>query len=160
MFRLNFIQCLSLFQDPTCILPSGFVHQIFYFSFVWDKHSVKQIILFLFQLLLLLWRSLCLFILTLELCELLFMLPISAISHFYSKFHYDSPTASKAISRGLEEAKRSCRKPLVSLKKVILDHLLLLSTLAYSSSCSLVFLRTIWQIFIEFFGLLFNERDG
>ena len=38
------------------------------------------------------------------------------------------------------------------------DHLVSLSKLAYSPSCSLVFLRTIWRIFIEFFSLLrFNE---
>ena len=83
---------------------------------------------------------------------------LSAISHFHSKFHFDSPTVSKAITRALEGAKRSHGRPSVSVKIFTIEHLKKLSNLAYSPSCSLIFLRTIWRIFIEFFGLLrFNE---
>ena len=83
---------------------------------------------------------------------------LSAISHFHSKFHFDTPTVTRSISKAMEGAKRSFGKPSVSVKVITVDHLLLLSQLAYSTSCSLVFLRTIWRIFIEFFGLLrFNE---
>ena len=83
---------------------------------------------------------------------------LSAISHFHSKFHFETPTLTRSISRAMEGAKRSFGKPSVSVKVITLDHLNLLSRLAYAPSCSLVFLRTIWRIFIEFFGLLrFNE---
>ena len=83
---------------------------------------------------------------------------LSAISHFHSKSHYDSPTVSKSITRALEGAKRSCGRPSVSVKIFTVDHLFLLASQAYDSTCSLVLLRTIWRIFMEFFGLLrFNE---
>ena len=83
---------------------------------------------------------------------------LSAISHFHSKFHFPSPTSSRAISRALEGAKRSFGTPSVSAKKFTADHLSTLSRVANKPTCSLVFLRTVWRIFIEFFGLLrFNE---
>ena len=83
---------------------------------------------------------------------------LSAISHFHSKFHFESPTITRSISRALEGAKRSFGKPSISVKIFTIDHLIQLSQLAYAPSCSFVFLRTIWRIFIEFFGLLrFNE---
>ena len=83
---------------------------------------------------------------------------LSANSHFHSKFNYDSPNISKSISRAYEGAKRSFGKPSKSVNIITPDHLRALSDLAYKPSCSLVFLRTIWRIFIEFFGLLrFNE---
>ena len=79
---------------------------------------------------------------------------LSAISHFHSKAHYPSPAASKAISRALEGAKRSFGKPSTSVNVITVDHLHALSALAYKPSCSLVVLRTVWRIFIEFYGLL------
>ena len=83
---------------------------------------------------------------------------LSAISHYHSKAHYVSPTTSKSISRALEGAKRSFGKPSASVNVITIDHLHALSALAYKPSCSLVVLRTIWRIFIEFYGLLrFNE---
>ena len=83
---------------------------------------------------------------------------LSAISHFHYKSHYDSPTISRSVTRALEGAKRTFGRPSVSVNVFTTDHLFSLSKLAYSSSCSLVLLRTIWRIFIEFFGLLrFNE---
>ena len=83
---------------------------------------------------------------------------LSAISHFHYKFYFASPTISRSVSRALEGAKCSFGKPSVSAKVFTSDHLLSLATAAYKPSCSLVFLRTIWRIFIEFFGLLrFNE---
>ena len=83
---------------------------------------------------------------------------LSAISHFHFKNHFHSPTTSKSISRALEGAKRKFGKPSTSVNIITIDHLHALSELAFKSSCSLVVLRTIWRIFIEFFGLLrFNE---
>ena len=83
---------------------------------------------------------------------------LSAISHFHSKFHFPSPTVSREFTRALEGAKRSFGKPSVSGKVFSTDHLLSLASVAYKPSCTLVFLRTVWRIFIEFFGLLrFNE---
>ena len=83
---------------------------------------------------------------------------LSAISHFHSKYHFISPTISKAVSRAFEGAKRSFGKPSIPAKIFTHDHLNILSKLAFSPSCSLVFLRTIWRVFIQFFGLLrFNE---
>ena len=83
---------------------------------------------------------------------------LAAILHFHSKYHFQSPTTSRSVTRALEGAKRSFGKPSVSAKIFTTDHLTSLSTLASKPSCSFVFLRTIWRIFIEFFGLLrFNE---
>ena len=83
---------------------------------------------------------------------------LSAISHFHAKNHFESPTVSKSVTRAFEGAKRTFGRPSVSVNIFTHDHLILLSKLAFSSSCSLVNLRTVWRIFIEFFGLLrFNE---
>ena len=85
-------------------------------------------------------------------------LVLSAISHFHSKYHFQTPTSTRAVTRALEGAKRSFGKPSVSAKIFTKDHLSTLSTRVYNSNCSFVFLRTVWRIFIEFFGLLrFNE---
>ena len=83
---------------------------------------------------------------------------LSAILHFHSKFHFPSPTSSRAISHALEGAKRSFGRPSVSAKFFTADHISTLSRVANKPSCFLVFLRTVWRIFIEFFGLLrFSE---
>ena len=83
---------------------------------------------------------------------------LSAISHFHSKFHFTTPTNTRSVTRALEGAKRSFGRPSVSAKIFTTDHLQSLSHFARKSSCSFVFLRTVWRIFIEFFGLLrFNE---
>ena len=83
---------------------------------------------------------------------------LSAISHYHSRFHFKSPTITCSISRALERDKCSFGKPSVSVKNFTIEHLILLAQLAYAPSCSFVFLRTIWRIFIEFFGILrFNE---
>ena len=83
---------------------------------------------------------------------------LSAISHFHAKNHLPSPTLSLAVSRALEGAKRSFGKPSVSRKIISLDHLRVFGSHAFSDSVSFVRLRTIWRIFMEFFGLLrFNE---
>ena len=83
---------------------------------------------------------------------------LSSISHFHAKNHYESPTVTKSVTRAFEGAKRSFGRPSVSVNVFTLDHLVSFSRLAFSSSCSLVNLRTIWRVFIEFFGLLrFNE---
>ena len=82
----------------------------------------------------------------------------SAISHFHSKYHFSTPTTSRSVIRALEGAKQTFGRPSVSAKIFTPDHLKTLATFAYKPSCSFIFLRTVWRIFIEFFGLLrFNE---
>ena len=84
---------------------------------------------------------------------------LSAISHFHSKYHYPTPTSSRAVTRALEGAKQSFGKLSVSAKIFRKEHLVtVLSSQIYSFTCYFVFLRTVWRIFIEFFGLLrFNK---
>ena len=63
-----------------------------------------------------------------------------------------------AVTRALQGAKRSFGRPSVSAKILTPDHLSSLASHAYKPKCSFVFLRTVWRIFIELFGLLrFNE---
>ena len=83
---------------------------------------------------------------------------LAAISHYHSRCHFPTPTTSRSVTRALEGAKRTFGKPSVPAKIFTTSHLSSLSAKVYSPSCSLVFLRTVWRIFIEFFGLLrFNE---
>ena len=79
---------------------------------------------------------------------------LSAISHFHSKFHFPSPTTYRAITRALQGAKCSYWRPSVSAKIFTPDNLSSLASIAYKPNCNFVFLRTIWRIFIELFGLL------
>ena len=83
---------------------------------------------------------------------------LAAISHYHSRCHYPTPTTSRSVTRALEGAKRTFGKPSVPAKIFTASHLTTLSSKVYSPSCSLVFLRTVWRVFIKFFGLLrFNE---
>ena len=83
---------------------------------------------------------------------------LAAISHFYCRFYLPSPTSSRSITRSLEGAKRLFGSPSVSRKiitKTILDSLF---SLTLRPNVSFVLLRTVWRVFIEFYGLLrFNE---
>ena len=83
---------------------------------------------------------------------------LSAISHFHCRFYLPSPTTSRSITRSLEGAKRLFGSPSTSRKiitKAILDSLFALTS---QQNISFVLLRTIWRIFIEFYGLLrFSE---
>ena len=76
---------------------------------------------------------------------------LSAISHFHSKFHFPSPTSSRAISRALEGAKRSFGTPSVSAKFFTADHLYIIASCqqAHMFSCFLEnslenFYRVFW----------------
>ena len=83
---------------------------------------------------------------------------LSAISHFHCRNYYSSPTTSRAVTRSLDGAKRLFGSPSIPRKiitKSILDALFALTLL---SDGSFVTVRTVWRIFIEFYGLLrFSE---
>ena len=83
---------------------------------------------------------------------------LAAISHFHCRFYLPSPTTSRSITRSLEGAKRLFGSPSTSRKiitKSILDSLFALTS---RRNISFVLLRTVWRIFIEFYGLLrFSE---
>ena len=83
---------------------------------------------------------------------------LSAISHFHSKYHFPTPTTSRSVTCALEGAQHTFCRPSVSVKIFTPDHLTSLAAFDYKTSCSFVFLRTVWRIFIEFFSLLrFNK---
>ena len=79
---------------------------------------------------------------------------LAAISHFHCCFYLPSPTSSRYITRSLEGAKRLFGSPSVPRKiitKKIIDSLF---SLTLQPNASFVILRTVWRIFIEFYGLL------
>ena len=76
---------------------------------------------------------------------------LAAISHFHCRFYLPSPTTSRSISHSLEGAKRLFGSPSVSRKITILDSLF---SLTLRRNVSFVLLRTVWHVFIEFYGLL------
>ena len=83
---------------------------------------------------------------------------LAAISHFHCRYHLPSPTTSRSITRSLEGAKRLFGFPSIPRKiitKSILDSLF---ALTLRPNVSFFLLRTVWRIFIEFYGLLrFSE---
>ena len=79
---------------------------------------------------------------------------LSAISHFHCRYYLSSPTTSRSVSLSLKGAKRLFGSPSVSRKiitKQILDDLFSLTLL---HNASFVLFRTVWRVFIEFYGLL------
>ena len=83
---------------------------------------------------------------------------LSAISHYHCRFYLPSPTTSRSITRSLEGAKRLYGSPSVSRKIITKSMLLSLFALTLCNTASFVLLRTVWRIFIEFYGLLrFSE---
>ena len=79
---------------------------------------------------------------------------LAAISRFHSRFYLPTPTTSRYITRSLEGAKRLFGSPSVSRKiitKTIIDSLF---SLTLQPHASFVLFRTVWRIFIEFYGLL------
>ena len=86
-----------------------------------------------------------------------FML-LSAISHFHCRSYFPSPTLSKSVTRSLLGAKRLFGSPSVPRKIISKNILHALFDLTTKPSASFVLIRTVWRIFIQFFGLLrFNE---
>ena len=83
---------------------------------------------------------------------------LAAISHYHCRFYFPSPTTSRSITRSLEGAKRLYGSPSVSRKIITKIMLESLYSLTLSHSASFVLLRTVWRIFMEFYGLLrFSE---
>ena len=83
---------------------------------------------------------------------------LAAISHFHCRFYFPSPTTSRSITKSLEGAKRLYGSPSVSRKIFTKSMLASLHSLTLSTGASFAFIRTVWRIFIEFYGLLrFNE---
>ena len=83
---------------------------------------------------------------------------LSAISHFHCRSHFSSPTTSRAVTRSLQGAKRVFGSPSVPRKIVTKSILSDLFSLSLRSDASFILFRTVWRIFIEFYGLLrFSE---
>ena len=83
---------------------------------------------------------------------------LSAISHYHCRFYFTSPTTSRSITRSLEGAKRLYGSPSTSRKIITKFMLDSLYSLTLSQSASFVLIRTVWRIFMEFYGLLrFSE---
>ena len=83
---------------------------------------------------------------------------LSAISHFHSRSYLQSPTSSRAVTRALEGAKRLFGSPSVPRKIITKLILQALISLTFLPSLNFVLFRTVWRIFIEFYGLLrFSE---
>ena len=79
---------------------------------------------------------------------------LSAVSHFHCRSYYTSPTLCKSVSRSLLGAKKLFGSPSVPRKiitKEILDALFDLTTVP---NVSFVLLRTVWRVFMQFYGLL------
>ena len=82
---------------------------------------------------------------------------LASISHFHAKAYFPSPLISLSVTRALEGAKRSFGRPSIQRKIITPDMLRSFSELV-SPKISFPRLRTIWRVFMEFFGLLrFNE---
>ena len=83
---------------------------------------------------------------------------LAAISHFHYRFHLPSPSTSSYVTRSLAGAKRLFGSPSVPRKIITKAILLSLFSLTLSSNASFVLFRTVWRVFIEFYGLLrFSE---
>ena len=83
---------------------------------------------------------------------------LSAVSHFYSRYYLTSPTTSRFVTRSLEGAKRLFGSPSVFRKIITKTILQSLISLTFQPDLSFIHFRTVWQIAIEFYGLLqFSE---
>ena len=83
---------------------------------------------------------------------------LSAISHFHCRSYFSSPTLSKSVARSLLGAKHLFGSPSVPRKIISKEILHALFNLASDQNASFVLIRTVWRIFIQFYGLLrFNE---
>ena len=79
---------------------------------------------------------------------------LSAISHFHSRFYLQSPTFSRSVTRSLEGAKRLFGSPSIPRKIITKEMLDSLFLLTLQPDASFITVRTIWRIFIRFYGLL------
>ena len=83
---------------------------------------------------------------------------LSSISHFHCRSYLSSPTTSLSVTRALEGAKRIFGSPSVSRKIITKDILKSLFSLTLRNDTSFTIFRTVWRVFIEFYGLLrFSE---
>ena len=79
---------------------------------------------------------------------------LAAISHFHSRSHFPSPTTLRYIARSLNGAKRLFGSPSVPRKIITKQIIDSLYSLTLKPHASFVTLRTVWRIFIKFYGLL------
>ena len=83
---------------------------------------------------------------------------LSTISHFHCRSYFSSPTTSRAVTRSLHGAKRLFGYPSVPRKIIMKSILTSLYALTLRPDATFVLFRTVWRIFIEFYGLLrFSE---
>ena len=78
---------------------------------------------------------------------------LSAISHFHYRHHFPSPATSNYVTRSLEGAKRLFGSPSTPRKIITKAILLSLFSLTLCPNASFILLRTVWRVFIEFYGL-------
>ena len=93
-------------------------------------------------------------------CRAFSTLPVilSAISHFHCRSHFSSPTTSRAVTRSLQGAKRLFGSPSIPRKIITKSILSSLFVLTLRPDASFILFRTVWRIFMEFYGLLrFSE---
>ena len=83
---------------------------------------------------------------------------LASISHFHCRSYFSSPTVSRSVTRALQGAKRVFGSPSISRKIITKDILSSLYSLTLRPDASFITFRTVWRVFIEFYGLLrFSE---
>ena len=83
---------------------------------------------------------------------------LSAISHFHRRSYFSSLTTSRAVTRSLQGAKRLFGSPSTPRKIITKSILSALFSLTLQPNANFIIFRTVWRIFIEFYGLLrFSE---
>ena len=82
---------------------------------------------------------------------------LASISHFHCRSYFSSPTVSRSVTRA-QGAKRVFGSPSTSRKIITKDILSSLYSLTLRPDASFITFRTVWRVFIEFYGLLrFSE---
>ena len=83
---------------------------------------------------------------------------LASISHYHCRSYFTSPTSSRPVTRALAGAKRLFGSPSVPRKIITKDILSSLFSLTLRHNVSFIIIRTVWRVFMEFFGLLrFSE---
>ena len=83
---------------------------------------------------------------------------LSSISHFHCRSYFSSPTISRSVTRALAGAKRIFGSPSTPRRIITKSMLASLFTLTLRPDTSFIVVRTVWRIFMEFYGLLrFSE---
>ena len=79
---------------------------------------------------------------------------VASISHFHCRSYFSSPTISRSVTRALEGAKRLFGSPSIPHKIITKGILTSLFSLTLCLDASFIIFRTVWRVFMEFYGLL------